>query len=151
MYDYIVRAIVNTFPHDVVSILEKCAEDLFGEFDITEKASSSLFKFICSFYLSSPSYVFTDSIVSDYGSNNDYIYDTKSESLSETIRTKKVSFTKEHDEVIRYFDDYLESKNQLTVDNFSKELLDSLISKNKAISDFTIDSSNSINEMPHMA
>lgn len=150
LYDYIIRAIVNTFPHDVVSILEKYAEDVFGDFDITEKVSSSLFKFICSFYLGSDSYVLTDSIVSDYGINNDYFYETKIESLSETMRLKKVSFTKDDDEVIRYFDDYLESKNQLNVDNFSKELLDSLILKNKTISDFTIDSSNGSNEMLHM-
>ncbi|WP_233981602.1 GTP pyrophosphokinase [Pectobacterium versatile] len=143
LYDYIIRAIVNVFPDDAVAIVEKFSKDIFGELELTEKAKESLFKLTCSYYLGYANYTFIDSIVNDYEINNYLFYKTEEESLLETINKKNVCFSKNHDEVIRLLDDYIKFRNQLNTDNFSKELLDILIDKNKNILSFTQRISNS--------
>ncbi|THD39781.1 hypothetical protein ERD95_26095, partial [Enterobacteriaceae bacterium ML5] len=137
LYEYIVKAIVNVFPDDAIIILEKSSEDLFGEYEITERAKDSLFKLVFSFYFGTSNHAFVNSIVADYDVNSSFMYETKEESLQETMKLKNISFSKPQDEVIHIFDEYIETRSQLMVDNFSKELLDNLISKNEAILSFT--------------
>ncbi|MEQ9903986.1 GTP pyrophosphokinase [Pectobacterium aroidearum] len=137
LYEYIIRAIVNVFPDDAVAILEKCAEDIFDYFEITERAKDSLFKLIYSFYFGTTDYAFIDSIINEYEINNYFHYETEEKSLLEVINKKNVCFSKSNDEVIRLFDDYIKCKEQLNTDNFSKESLDILIDKNKTILSFT--------------
>ncbi|MGC0804072.1 RelA/SpoT domain-containing protein [Pantoea agglomerans] len=133
LYDYIIKAIVNVFPDDAVGILQKCSEDIFGEFEIAEKAKESLFKIIKLIYFNSENISLVNSITDDYESNNIFIYATKEESLQDTKETKNVSFSKSDEEVIIIFDDYLEQRNLFSPDNFSKELLEDLIEKNELI------------------
>ncbi|WP_157092946.1 hypothetical protein [Buttiauxella ferragutiae] len=78
----------------------------------------------------------------DYEINGFFMFETKEESLLETIKTKRISFTKDHSEIINLFDDYIDLKSQLKADGFKKQLLDELINKNKIISDFTQRGSN---------
>lgn len=148
LYEYIIKAIVNTFPDDAVNILEKYSEDLFGEYDLNERVKDSLFKSTQSFYLGSINQSFISSVIQDYKINNTYIYETKEDAFSETTLTKNVSFSKDQDEMIRLFDEYIELKNQLSAENFSRELLDSLIDKNKIISNLTKRNSSINNELP---
>ncbi|OAT26188.1 hypothetical protein M976_02906 [Buttiauxella ferragutiae ATCC 51602] len=81
-------------------------------------------------------------MVQDYEINGFFMFETKEESLLETIKTKRISFTKDHSEIINLFDDYIDLKSQLKADGFKKQLLDELINKNKIISDFTQRGSN---------
>ncbi|MCH9300402.1 GTP pyrophosphokinase [Pantoea allii] len=133
LYDYITKAIVTIFPDDAIDILQKCSKDIWGDFEISEKAKETLFKAIKSIYFGSSNYSLIDSITDDYESNNIFIFASKERSLQDTKETKNVSFSISDDEVIMIFDDYLEQKNQLSSDNFSKELLENLIKKNEAI------------------
>lgn len=133
LYNYIIKAIVNVFPEDAIEILQKCSEDIFGEFEIAEKAKESLFMIIKSIHFGSNNSSLVNSIADDYESNNFFLYETKEESLQDTKETKNVSFSRSDEEVIVILDDYLEQKNQFSSDNFSKDLLEDLINKNEII------------------
>jgi ppGpp synthetase/RelA/SpoT-type nucleotidyltranferase len=138
LYDYIIKAIVNVFRDDAINILEKSSNDTAGEFEITDKAKVSLFKVIKSLYFSSSNINFVEAVVDDYDTNNIFIYETKEESLQETKITRNVSFSKNDNDVISFFDHYRDLKAQFTPSNFSRESLDMLIAQNGLIFSFII-------------
>lgn len=133
IYDYIIKAIVNVFPDDAIEILDKCTNDMIVELEVTEKAKSALFKNIYSIYFGSSTISFADSVLTDYENNKVFFYNTKEESLQDTKMTKNVSFSKGDDEVIDFFDDYLDHRNQFSQENFSRELFETLTEKNEIL------------------
>ncbi|WP_342754784.1 RelA/SpoT domain-containing protein [Pantoea sp. MBD-2R] len=133
IYEHVIKAVVNVFPDAAVAVLEKISESDFGELELTEKAKDSLFKSVYSYYIGSVEQNYIDSIVLDYEFRNELISETKEESILDTASTMRVSFSKDIGEVIHLFDDYLETKNHLSSDNFKMELLTRLIDKNEAI------------------
>lgn len=133
LYEYIVRAVVNVFPTEAQNVLEKCADDEFGDYDLSEKAKEMLYKTIVAYYLKSPELIFADSVALDYEINRLMIYETEEESLNQTINSKNISFLKSRSEVMAYLESYLRIRNQLTIDNFNVKSLNELISKNKEL------------------
>lgn len=138
LHDYIFEAIVNVFPDDSITILEKLLNDTGRELEITDITKISLFKAIKSHCFSSENFNFVRNIVHDYEINSDFIYETKEESLHNTKSQKNVSFSKSDKEVISFFDEFLELKNKLTPKTFSKRYLDDLVAKNDFIFSFTL-------------
>lgn len=147
LFQYITKAIVNVFPDDTVDILEKYSEESYSDYILSERAKDSLFKLTRSFYLGSSNQIFVDSVVNDYDINFEIFYETKEEALHATMKEKNVAFTKNTEEIIALFDDYIEQNNQLNSENFSKELLESVIDKNKTVSDFITRTNSSNSEL----
>lgn len=129
LYDYIIKAIVNVFTDDTINVLEKCSNDINIDIEISEKAKSSLFRFIKSIYFGTSNISFVESVIDDYDSNNLFFYSSKEDALLDTKASKKIAFSKSDEDIIAFFDEYLDLKNQLTTENFSREMLDNLIVK----------------------
>lgn len=142
LYDYIIKGIVNVFTDDAIDILDKCANDIFEELEISEKAKLALYKALRSLYFGKNSTNFIESVINDYETNNIFVCDTKEESLLETTKIKNISFTKSNQEIINLFDEYLELKRQLTLDTFSRETFERLLSKKETLERLTLKNHN---------
>lgn len=142
LYEYIVRAVVNVFPIDTQSIMEKCAEDGYGDYDFSEKAKETLFKSILAYYFKSPELILVDSVALDYDINRTIIYGSNEESLTQTMNLKNISFSKSEGEVIDYLEDYLDARQQLTIENFSVKLINDLIIKNRELANMIVKNPN---------
>ncbi|VXD05991.1 hypothetical protein YERSI8AC_380006 [Enterobacterales bacterium 8AC] len=108
-----------------------------------------MYNFIFHFHLGSEDDEFVNSIAHEYEMNNDFFCDTKEESLGQAMASMKINFSINTDEAIGLLDNYIELKNQLSIDGFSKKSLEDLMEVNRVILNITTKSPNGNTEVSH--